>query len=128
MLKFKIDDPLDAVAVHGACGFWGVVSVGFFANKEYLTKAGFTREAGLNFGTRLGYQTAVALIITAWTLLTSGLMFYLARITIGIRTEHGGDADGADMYEFGNAGYEPQSNLIELQSRETGVTGEVQDP
>jgi len=118
MLKFKIDDPLDAVAVHGACGFWGVVSVGFFANKKYLENAGFPNVAKLDFGHRLGHQIAAALIITCWTLFTSGLMFWVTRMTIGIRTEHGGDADGADAYEFGEPGYERQMGaLVELSEK-----------
>ena len=28
--KLKIDDPLDAFAVHYGAGLWGVLSVGFF--------------------------------------------------------------------------------------------------
>lgn len=33
-LKYlRIDDPLDAFAVHGVNGMWGVISVGLFANK-----------------------------------------------------------------------------------------------
>ena len=35
MRKLQIDDPLDAFAVHGACGVWGVLAAGLFTAKEY---------------------------------------------------------------------------------------------
>ncbi len=33
--KLKIDDPVGAVAVHGANGFWGVLALGLFADGTY---------------------------------------------------------------------------------------------
>jgi ammonium transporter, Amt family len=33
--KLKIDDPVGAFSVHGACGFWGVLSLGLFADGTY---------------------------------------------------------------------------------------------
>jgi Amt family ammonium transporter len=33
--KLKVDDPVGAVAVHGVCGLFGVISVGLFANGTY---------------------------------------------------------------------------------------------
>merc|ERR1719396_173186 len=30
--KLKVDDVVDAFPVHGACGIWGVVALGFFGN------------------------------------------------------------------------------------------------
>ena len=34
LLILHIDDPLDAWPVHGACGFWGVLSVGVFGTMK----------------------------------------------------------------------------------------------
>src|SRR5665213_4547791 len=31
----RIDDPIGAVPVHGICGIWGTISLGFFAVGEY---------------------------------------------------------------------------------------------
>src|SRR5258708_34169240 len=31
----KLDDPVGAISVHGACGSWGVLSVGLLANGSY---------------------------------------------------------------------------------------------
>ena len=31
----KIDDPVGAISVHGVCGFWGVLSLGLFADGTY---------------------------------------------------------------------------------------------
>jgi Amt family ammonium transporter len=33
--RFRIDDPVGAIAVHGVCGLWGVVALGLFADGSY---------------------------------------------------------------------------------------------
>src|SRR5690606_17732551 len=97
-LLAKIDDPLEAsagtprrrlgrrdappgapsppLAVHGACGLWGVVAVGFFASKEnMMTAYGFDetlRGYGVFYGgdgKLLGIQLLGGLTIMAWALL-----------------------------------------------------------
>jgi len=106
LLQLHIDDPLDAAAVHGACGFWGCVAVALFSTEEYMLKAAYDRESAQDFGTRLGNQVIVAVTITVWTIGLSGLMFFLAKHTIGIRTEDGASAGGLDAKDFGIQAYE----------------------
>jgi Amt family ammonium transporter len=33
--QFRIDDPVGAIAVHGACGIWGALALGIFADGSY---------------------------------------------------------------------------------------------
>jgi len=105
MINLKIDDPLNAVAVHGCCGFWGVVSVALFSNKDYMRRAGYDRAADQEWGTCFWNQLSVALAITAWTMLISGIMFFVADKAISIRTEGGAMIGGMDYREFGTSGY-----------------------
>ena len=39
LLKLQIDDPLEAAPMHGFCGAFGVLWVGFMAKKEYVAKS-----------------------------------------------------------------------------------------
>ena len=52
LVRLKIDDALDAFPVHGVCGFWGVIAVGFFAKERYVTDV-VGRETG-EFGVLYG--------------------------------------------------------------------------
>jgi Amt family ammonium transporter len=33
--RFRVDDPVGAVSVHGVCGIWGALAVGLFADGTY---------------------------------------------------------------------------------------------
>jgi len=45
--RFRIDDAVGAVPVHGACGMLGVLCVGFFAKPEFLVEGGRLQQIGI---------------------------------------------------------------------------------
>ena len=45
-----MDDPVDAVALHGFTGAWGVVAVGLFANDDYVAEGYGWEEYGIFYG------------------------------------------------------------------------------
>jgi len=61
MLYVEIDDPLDAGPIHGACGAWGLLAVGLFANE------GGVKGAFFGNGELLQYQIIGMLVIMLWT-------------------------------------------------------------
>ena len=109
MRKFKIDDPLDAFAVHGACGFWGVMSVGFFCRMEYSYSESMAPDAGIFMqGTRgvlFATQLITALIEIAWVVCTSTIMFTILNKMGIYRVSQEEEAAGMDSSKHGGSAY-----------------------
>ena len=70
-IRLEIDDPLEASIIHGICGFWGTLAVGFFDNTEGLFETGSWRQ--------LGIQILGAASIIAWVGLNTVLFVVLAK-------------------------------------------------
>jgi Amt family ammonium transporter len=112
MLALQIDDPLDAFAVHGACGAWGVLNVAIFGNDDNAAFAGYAGSASGQHPIRTGEQFAVQLIalvtIGAWTLFFGFLTFYGIKFTIGLRVPPEVEEEGLDASEHGGQAYESE--------------------
>lgn len=107
ILKLHIDDPLDAFPLHGACGAWGVISVGIFATDANVQYAGYpnVNTAVADFE-QLGVQVVGVLAIAAWSLGTSFLLFKGIDMAFGMRVEKSVELEGLDISEHGGIAYE----------------------
>ncbi len=98
--KLKIDDPVGAISVHGVCGFLGTVLIGFFA-----------KEGGLFYGggaKLLGVQTLGSLSYIGWAVLTSFIVLFILKKTIGLRVSEKEEIEGLDIHEHGINAYSDQ--------------------
>lgn len=105
---FKVDDPVGAVAVHGLNGVWGTVAVGLFAAPLVGEFTGMGPVTGLFYGggvSQLGIQLVGTLSIAAWAFITMGIVFYLMKITIGIRVSEKEEIQGLDISEHFTTSY-----------------------
>jgi len=86
MNKLKIDDPLEAFQVHGACGVIGCICLAFFNLETGIIYGGKTTTemvAGeevktIGGGELLGVQIAGCLIIILWSGGLSAIFFFIS--------------------------------------------------
>ena len=90
--KLKIDDPVGAISVHGVVGIWGLLAVSFTNN-------------GGNFWGQLGTQVIGMVTIFAWVFITSFIVWYLLKKTVGIRVSEEEEYEGVDISECGLEAY-----------------------
>ena len=70
---FQIDDPLDAIPVHGGGGIWGTLAVYLFKWDGILSS--WTAEAALG----LAWNIVGLFAIVSWTGITCFFMFYILK-------------------------------------------------
>lgn len=91
--KLHVDDPVGAIAVHGANGLWGTVACGLFATQTGLFYTG-------NF-LQLGVQLLGIVAIIGWTVACMTLLFFVLKKTIGLRVTEVEEVEGLDKHEHG---------------------------
>lgn len=97
--KLKIDDVVDAFAVHGACGFWGLVALGFFGNPADGLGGNGILHGGEGAGGTFGTQIVAGILIALWSGLISAIVFIPLKMAGVLRLSDGFQDDGADVRE-----------------------------
>ena len=86
--KLKIDDPVGALSVHLVAGIWGTLAVGLF------------KEDG-----SLGAQIMGIVVIGLFTFVSSAIVWFILKVTMGIRVSEEQENIGSDEEEFGMHSY-----------------------
>nr|XP_049700457.1 putative ammonium transporter 3 isoform X3 [Helicoverpa armigera] len=96
-----VDDPVGASAVHGACGLWGVIAVGLFADNPIPMETTNGRSGLFKGGGwyLLGVQTLTGVCLMTWGILvTISLLWFIDKI-MPIRMDPYTELMGADITE-----------------------------
>ena len=101
----KIDDPVGASSVHGACGAWGVLSLGLFANGSY--GEGFNgvpgKVSGLFFGNSgQFFAECIGVLVNCVYVgsMTALALFVIGKL-VGNRVPRDHELSGLDIPEMG---------------------------
>jgi len=104
-----VDDPVGAISVHGVNGFWGLLSLGIFADGtygNYVTDAPLA--TGLLYGGGSGQLIAQAIgagVCFLWAFIIGFITFKLMDAIFGIRVSPQEEIDGLDVHEHGTPAY-----------------------
>ena len=112
----KVDDPLDAFAVHGACGFWGCLATALLAAPAYAYSGtvddGCKELAGVGAfyggGCLIGVTFAALIAEIAWVGGTSFLMFSALKMAGLLRVSSEVEEAGMDISKHGGTAYEKE--------------------
>jgi len=86
--KFKIDDPVGAISVHGVVGLLGLLLVPV-----------------TNDGSSFSGQIIGALTIFGWVFVASFITFFVIKTVLGLRVSEEEEYEGADLSECGMEAY-----------------------
>ena len=89
--RIKIDDPVGAISVHLVCGIWGTLAVGIFSTNPEHT---------------LDIQALGVLAYAAATFPSAFLIFYVIKVTMGLRVSEEEELEGLDYAEHGVHAYD----------------------
>ena len=109
--SLKVDDPVGAISVHGACGLWGVLSVGLFADGTSNYGGSWNGVTGSVTGLFYGDSSQlVAQLVGIATLIGfvftfSFVLNWVLDIFLGQRVSAETEIDGLDLPEMGQLGY-----------------------
>jgi len=133
--QLKIDDPLDATAVHLFCGALGIFVVGFFAKPEFVAQiATFSvppeAYAGVFYGgngTLLLGQLVEFLCVFAWVAVFVTPYFLLLKRLSWLRVSSDVEHAGIDSSSHGGSAYPEHQELEFAKSKYTHDNREVED-
>jgi len=120
MLRCKLDDPLDAVAVHGAGGIIGLLAVPWFMyTGQAVGERGIFWDGHESYPWLvLAYQIAGALSIATWAMLWSALIFGSLNLLKILRVSDSDEYIGMDVIKHGESAY-PVTAWAEYQYSKT---------
>lgn len=109
--RLKVDDPVGAIAVHGYCGSWGLISVGIFSvgmGNGILAGSVYAAEGvGLLYGgiSQLLIQVAGVILTFIWAFGVSYILFKILDALVGLRVSEKEEVQGLDISEHGVNAY-----------------------
>ncbi len=101
--RFKIDDSLDVLAVHGVGGATGILMAAVFASTEY---GGLGLAEGMTIGSQFTVQAVGVIATLVWSAVVSYIIIKVVAAVVGLSVGEDEELEGLDITVHGEKGYE----------------------
>lgn len=137
LLKFKIDDPLEAFPIHGAAGTWGALAPGLFNRQDFQDIAGFETPYFGGFygggGRLLAANIVAILVVIAWTVALLTPLFLIMNFMGILRISRAEEIIGNDVSKHGGVAYPIDATVAAEKAAEQeidtfGMDNSLKDP
>ena len=98
--RFKYDDALDVVGVHGVGGFVGIVLAGVFSAASFGGSI-----VDLDIAAQLGVQIYGGIFAIVYTAVISFIVLKVVDVLVGLRVNEDEESQGLDITDHGEVGY-----------------------
>ncbi len=99
--KLKIDDAIGAASAHGVAGAWGTLVIGLWG-VDGATGIGLFNGGGAS---QLGVQGIGVAAYGAWAVITSFVVLFVLKKSIGLRVSEEVETNGLDISEHGEQAF-----------------------
>lgn len=102
LVRMNLDDALSVWGVHGIGGTWGALATGLFVGVGFGGIAAFTDASR---GEQILNQVISIVATWAWAFVMTAIIFWVIKITMGLKVSDNSEAVGLDITEHGETAY-----------------------
>ncbi len=102
LVKLNLDDALSVWGVHGIGGTWGALATGLFVGVGFGGIAAFTDASRAE---QILNQVISIVATWAWAFVMTFAIFWVIKVTIGLKVSDNSEAIGLDITEHGETAY-----------------------
>ncbi len=102
LVRLNLDDALSVWGVHGIGGTWGALATGLFVGVGFGGIAAFTDASR---GEQILNQVISIVATWAWAFVMTAVIFWVIKITMGLKVSDNSEAVGLDITEHGETAY-----------------------
>ena len=102
LVRMNLDDALSVWGVHGIGGTWGALATGLFVGVGFGGIAAFT---DISRGEQILNQVISIVATWAWAFVMTFVIFWVIKVTVGLKVADNSEAVGLDITEHGETAY-----------------------